>query len=84
MNKVAWVFHTQPHGSAAGREAILATSAYSEEQALFFVGEGVLQLVNHQHPESILSRDYISAFKLLDIYDIEGRYVCQQSLVSWG
>lgn len=68
MNKVAWVFHTPPHGSTAGREgldAILATSAYSEEQALFFVGEGVLQLVNHQHPESILSRDYISAFKLL-------------------
>lgn len=87
MNKVAWVFHTPPHGSAAGREgldAIFATSAYSEEQALFFVGEGVLHLVNHQHPESILSRDYISAFKLLDLYDIEARYVCQQSLVSWG
>ena len=87
MNKVAWVFHTPPHGSTAGREgldAILATSAYSEEQALCFVGEGVLQLVNHQHPESILSRDYISAFKLLDLYDIEARYVCQQSVVSWG
>lgn len=87
MNKVAWVFHTPPHGTAAGREgldAILATSAYSEDQALFFVGEGVLQLVKHQQPDTILSRDYIAAFKLLDLYDVEARYVCQQSLAAWG
>ncbi|PAR34141.1 sulfurtransferase complex subunit TusC [Vibrio metoecus] len=87
MNKVAWVFHTPPHGTAAGREgldAILATSAYSDEQALFFVGEGVLQLVKNQQPEVILSRDYIAAFKLLDLYDIDARYVCQQSLQRWG
>ncbi|MFG0605585.1 sulfurtransferase complex subunit TusC [Vibrio mimicus] len=87
MNKVAWVFHTPPHGTAAGREgldAILATSAYSDEQALFFVGEGVLQLVKNQQPEVILSRDYIAAFKLLDLYDVEARYVCQQSLQLWG
>jgi len=87
LNKVAWVFHTPPHGTAAGREgldAILATSAYSDEQALFFVGEGVLQLVKNQQPEVILSRDYIAAFKLLDLYDIDARYVCQQSLQCWG
>lgn len=87
MNKVAWVFHTPPHGTAAGREgldAILATSAYSDEQALFFVGEGVLQLVKNQRPEVILSRDYIAAFKLLDLYDVEVRYACQQSLQHWG
>ncbi|KQB09017.1 sulfurtransferase complex subunit TusC [Vibrio metoecus] len=87
MNKVAWVFHTPPHGIAAGREgldAILATSAYSDAQALFFVGEGVLQLVKNQQPEVILSRDYIAAFKLLDLYDIDARYVCQQSLQRWG
>jgi len=87
LNHIAWVFHTAPHGTAAGREgldAILAASAYSEQQALFFVGEGVLQLVKHQQPEAILSRDYIAAFKLLDLYDIETRYVCEQSLQRWG
>ncbi|TXY30170.1 sulfurtransferase complex subunit TusC [Vibrio mimicus] len=87
MNKVAWVFHTPPHGTTAGREgldAILATSAYSDEQALFFVGDGVLQLVKNQQPEYILSRDYIAAFKLLDLYDVEARYVCQESLQRWG
>lgn len=87
MKKVAFIFHTAPHGSSSAREgldAILAASAYSEELAIFFVGEGVLQLLNGQEPSQVLSRDYISAFKLLDLYDIEQRYICAQSLQQWG
>ncbi|WP_165312428.1 sulfurtransferase complex subunit TusC [Vibrio ziniensis] len=87
MKKVAFIFHTAPHGTSSAREgldAILAASAYSEELAIFFVGEGVLQLLNGQDPSQVLSRDYISAFKLLDLYDIEQRYICEQSLQDWG
>ncbi len=87
MKKVAFIFHTPPHGSSSAREgldAVLAASAYSEELAVFFVGEGVLQLLNGQDPSQVLSRDYISAFKLLDLYDIEQRYICAQSLQEWG
>ncbi|MGC9423631.1 sulfurtransferase complex subunit TusC [Vibrio sp.] len=87
MKKIAFIFHSSPHAISAGREgldALLATSAYHDNLAVFFVAEGVLQLVKNQQPEHVLSRDYLSAFKLLDLYDIEQRYVCQQSLTEWG
>ncbi|WP_217518992.1 sulfurtransferase complex subunit TusC [Vibrio metschnikovii] len=87
MKKIAFVFHSPPHATSAGREgldAVLAASAYSDDLAVFFVGEGVLQLVSGQDPKAILSRDYISTFKLLDLYEIESRYVCEQSLAEWG
>lgn len=87
MSKLAFVFHSAPHQTSAGREAldaVLAASAYSEEISVFFIGEGVLQLLRDQQPDLILSRNYISAFKLLDLYDIEDRIICQDSLIEWG
>ena len=59
---------------------MLATSAYCEDIDVFFIGAGVTQLLPVQQPETILSRDYISAFKLLDLYEIDNIYTCQSSL----
>jgi len=87
LKKIAFIFHSAPHTTSSGREgldALLAASAYSEDLAIFFVGEGVLQLLSSQDPSQVLSRDYISAFKLLDLYDIEQRYICSQSMQEWG
>ena len=48
MKRVAFVFSSAPHGSASGREgldALLATSALSDEIGVFFVGDGVLPAI---------------------------------------
>ncbi|MCJ2378169.1 sulfurtransferase complex subunit TusC [Vibrio sp. ZSDZ34] len=85
--KLGFVFQSYPHTSSAGREgldALLAASAFCEDIAVFFSGKGVTQLVDRQQPSSVLSRDYISAFKLLELYDIEQVYVCQESLDKYG
>ncbi|WMC10953.1 sulfurtransferase complex subunit TusC [Oceanimonas pelagia] len=87
MNKVAFLFHTPPHGSTAGREgldAVLATSALSEELAVFFIGDGVYQLKKEQAPAAIHGRDYAPTFGLLELYDIERVYVCAESLAERG
>lgn len=87
MNRVAFVFHSAPHGSAAGREgldALLATSALTEEIGVFFIGDGVFQLLAGQQPQAVLARDYISTFKVLPLYDIETFYVCAASLQARG
>ncbi|RXJ73423.1 sulfurtransferase complex subunit TusC [Veronia nyctiphanis] len=87
MKKVGFVFSSAPHGSASGREgldAVLSTSSYSENLALFFVGDGVLQLLKGQAPEKVLCRDYISTFKMLSLCDVEEIYVCQISLEERG
>ncbi|MCF7504624.1 sulfurtransferase complex subunit TusC [Vibrio sp. L3-7] len=87
MRKLAFIFNSFPHTTVAGREgldALLAASAYSEDITVFFVGNGVTQLLKAQQPNETLSRDYISAFKLMDLYDIEQVYVCQRSLNQFG
>lgn len=87
MKRIAVVFSSAPHATSKGREgldALLALSAYHDDLCVFFVDEGVLHLVKDQQPERILCRDYISALKLLELYDINTCYACQTSCQEWG
>ena len=77
MKRVAFIFSSAPHGSAAGREgldALLATSALTDEIGVFFVGDGVFQLLP----------DYIATFKLLSLYDIDQCWLCADSARERG
>ncbi len=87
MKRVAFIFTHGPHGNASGREgldALLAMSALTEEIGVFFMGDGVLQLMPGQQPEKILMRNYIATFGVLPLYDIERRFVCSASLQQRG
>ncbi|WP_455426641.1 sulfurtransferase complex subunit TusC [Dryocola sp. LX212] len=87
MKRVAFVFTSAPHGSSAGREgldALLATSALSEDIGVFFIGDGVFQILPDQQPGKILSRDYIATFRVLPLYDIEQCYLCVESARERG
>ncbi|TKV14531.1 sulfurtransferase complex subunit TusC [Citrobacter sp. wls619] len=87
MKRVAFVFSTVPHGSASGREgldALLATSALTEDLGVFFIGDGVFQILLGQQPDVVLARDYIATFKLLGLYDIEQCWLCAASLRERG
>ena len=87
MKRVAFIFTSAPHGNASGREgldALLATSALTEDIGVFFLGDGVFQLLAGQQPQAILARDYIATFKVLPLYDIETLYVCADSLAVRG
>lgn len=87
MKRIAFLFTTPPHGSSAGREgldALLATSALTEDIGVFFVGDGVFQLLPGQQPEMILARNYISTFGVLPLYDVEQCYICNASLAERG
>lgn len=87
MKRVAFVFSTVPHGSASGREgldALLATSALTEDLGVFFIGDGVFQIFQGQQPDVVLARDYIATFKLLGLYDIEQCWLCAASLRERG
>jgi tRNA 2-thiouridine synthesizing protein C len=87
LSKIAFVFRTHPHSTARGREgldALLATSAYSEELQVFFLGDGVTQLIAEQETTGSYSRDYLPAFKLMDLYDIEDVFICQSSMQEYG
>ena len=83
--KLAFLFRTAPHGNAISREgldALLAATAFCDEEEIgvFFIDDGVLNLLDGQNPELLLQKDFIRTFKLLDLYDIEQRFVCADSL----
>ncbi|MDV7105429.1 sulfurtransferase complex subunit TusC [Vibrio sp. TH_r3] len=87
MKKLGFIFRSHPHSSAKGREgldALLAASAYCDNISVFFIGEGVTQLIANQKTSGIYSRDYVPAFKLMDLYDIEEVYLCEDSLIEQG
>lgn len=85
--RIAFVFTTVPHGSSGGREgldAALATSALSDDIALFFIADGVFQLLARQQPEKILARNYIATFGVLPLYDVDDCFICTSSLEARG
>lgn len=87
MSKLGFIFRSHPHSSSKGREgldALLAASAYSEDISVFFVGEGVTQLIAEQNTQAIYSRDYSPTYKLMELYDIEAVYLCADSVAENG
>ena len=87
--KLAFLFRTAPHGNAISREgldALLAATAFCDEEdiGVFFIDDGVLNLLDGQNPELLLQKDFIRTFKLLNLYDIEQRFVCADSLDQYN
>lgn len=87
--KIAFLFKTVPHGTALSREgldALLAATAFCDEEdiGVFFIDDGVLNLVSYQQTEHILQKDFIRTFKLLDLYEITQRFICSESLETFG
>lgn len=84
---IGFVFSSAPFGCASGREgldAVLATSNYSEDLALFFIADGVMQLIAEQDSSELLCRDHVKTFRMLPMCEVERIYVCQQSLQERG
>jgi len=60
----------------------LAISNFGQDMNLFFIEDGVLQLVKQQTPDTIQHKAYHKTFAALGFYDIDNIYVCQQSLLE--
>ncbi|WP_273392504.1 sulfurtransferase complex subunit TusC [Actinobacillus porcinus] len=87
MTKLAFVFRTPPYGSSSSREGLdtlLAATAFCNEEdiSVFFIEDGVFNLLAHQQPEKIHQKDFIRTFKLLELNEIEQRYLCEESVVE--
>ncbi len=81
--KVGIINSCLPHGSAQGRESLdltLALSAFNESLSLFFIDDGVYQLLEGHSPQEALQKHYQPLFKMLVMYDVENIYVCKASL----
>ncbi|MDT9587602.1 MAG: sulfurtransferase complex subunit TusC [Candidatus Arsenophonus melophagi] len=87
MKKIAFLFMTIPHGTSSGREgldALLATSLFTERIGVFFISDGVCQLLDKQNPNKLFARNYIATYKLLPLYGIHDLFICKEDLKARG
>ncbi len=60
----------------------LAMSNFAQDVSVYFIEDGVLQLLVSQDSTAINAKAYYKTFPALEFYDIENIYVCRQSLVQ--
>ncbi|OBW91835.1 sulfurtransferase complex subunit TusC [Gallibacterium salpingitidis] len=86
--KVAFVFTQAPYGSSRVREgidALLAMSAYCDETdiGVFFLHDGVLNLLAKQQAELLLQKETSAMLKLLALYEIEQCFISQEDVARY-
>lgn len=87
MKSLAIINQSAPHGDIGGRESldlVLASASYDTPLALFFIGDGLWQLVPGQQPSLAGAKNYSKTFGLLELYDVDTIYLCEQSLAQRG
>jgi tRNA 2-thiouridine synthesizing protein C len=82
---IAILNKSAPYGVVNGQESLdmaLAMSNFGQDVSLFFIEDGVLQLIKQQTSDKIQHKAYHKTFAALPFYDIDNIYVCQQSLLE--
>lgn len=82
MKKICVIFRHSPIGSTSSREGLdfaMLSASFEQEVCVVFTDEAVLHLLPEQQPELVGTKDYLSTFKALNLYDIETVLVCQES-----
>ncbi|QJC34977.1 sulfurtransferase complex subunit TusC [Enterobacteriaceae endosymbiont of Donacia piscatrix] len=87
MNKIAFTFTKSPYGNFIGKEGlnvILSVSSFTEDIALFFIGDGILQIYYKQNTKNFLLNNYNISFNILKLCNISNYYVCSKSIKNLG
>lgn len=82
---IAIINKSAPYGSSNAQESLdmaLAMSNFAQDVSVFFIEDGVLQLLVSQDPTVINAKAYHKTFAALEFYDIENIYVCKHSLLQ--
>ncbi|WP_244268599.1 sulfurtransferase complex subunit TusC [Buchnera aphidicola] len=82
---IAFIFSSSPYGENLGREGldfIISCSLAIKKIALFFIDDGVLQLMLFQQPKYIYSHNYSISFKVLLLYDLQDFFFVKNQLIS--
>lgn len=81
--KIGIVNRQMPLGKSHAREALdlsLALSAFNESLSLFFIGDGVYQLLSDHQAGDVLQKNFQPMLQMLALYDVEQIYICRHAL----
>lgn len=83
MASLAIVNSSAPFANGGAQEALdlaMVAGTFGQQTALFFVDDGVFQLINGQHGKHVGRKNLTSQFGALEFYDIDQLFVCANSL----
>lgn len=67
-----------------GLDVLLSFSVFTENISVYFISDGVYQLLSNQNPEKYSLKNYSLAYKLLNFYGIKKIYICKEDLKKRG
>ncbi|GAB5380630.1 MAG: sulfurtransferase complex subunit TusC [Aliiglaciecola sp.] len=86
MNTLAIINRSAPFKGQVGQESVdlvLAAATFGQHVSVFFVDDGVFQLLT-QSPDEVEQKHFAKSFGAFEFYDVESIYVCQKSLSQRG
>lgn len=85
MTKPLFIAHQLPSPAANELlDALLVAAAFGLEPAVLFQGDGVWQLLRHQHGKAWSAKSLAAQWQALPLYDVNDIYVDAQSLQLRG
>lgn len=83
MASIAIINTSPPYASTSAQESLdlaMVAGTFGQTVSLFFIDDGVFQLVNQQNAQLVGRKDFYKSLAALEFYDVEQLYVCEQSL----
>jgi tRNA 2-thiouridine synthesizing protein C len=87
FNHIALVNRRSPYSGSCAQESLdfaMAMSNFGQEVSVFFIDDGVFQLLTEQQPNTIARKNFTKGFGALHFYDIDNIYACAESLEKRG
>ncbi|MDO6692621.1 sulfurtransferase complex subunit TusC [Aliiglaciecola sp. 3_MG-2023] len=87
MKSLAIINQSTPMANHAGQESVdlvLASASFGQNVSVFFVDDGVFQLLNSQNPGEVEHKHFAKSFGAFEFYDVENIFVCKESLHTRG
>ncbi len=87
MKNFLFVLRSSPHEGSAVRESLdmlMSAAAFDQPVRVLFLDDGVFLLKDGQRPEILGLKPIVPLFEALEIYDVEGLWAEEESLVERG
>ncbi len=87
MKNFLFVLRTSPHEGSAVRESLdmlMSAAAFDQRVRVLLLDDGVFLLKSGQRPEALGLKPIAPLFEALEIYDVEGLWMEEESLLERG
>lgn len=87
MRNIAFFFTKMSYNCISGvngLDVLLSFLMFTDNIGVYFISDGVYQLLPNKNPEKVFKKNFFLGYKLLDFYNIKKIYICKEDLDKRG